>query len=126
VLSEQQVAAGSEVLLTSLTNMATAGTEGYAADLMAAIKHLRVNLGDHIIYGPLPCMMLNDCTDSMVIRTCFEISSWAMEVFKKLYVLIRSSFRLLADQQLKDRGEGGLQSDHRCRLRLLHRRLQTV
>jgi hypothetical protein len=107
VLSGRQVAAGSVVLLTSLTNMATASTEGYAADLMAAVKYLRVNLGDHLIYGPLPCMMLNGCTDSSVIRTCFEVSSWAVEAFKKSYAMLRRGFRL-TDQQLRDRGEGGL------------------
>jgi hypothetical protein len=55
LLSGRQVAPGSVILLCSATNMAAVGTAAYIADLMAAIKHLRVHLGDHLLNGPLPC-----------------------------------------------------------------------
>jgi hypothetical protein len=40
ILSWRQVTAGSAVLLTSATNMAAAGTAGYAEDMISAIKFL--------------------------------------------------------------------------------------
>jgi hypothetical protein len=54
LLAGRQIAGGSVVLLTSLTNMAAAGTAGYINDLLSAIKHLRSNMGDHLV---LTCSM---------------------------------------------------------------------
>jgi hypothetical protein len=117
LLSARQIAAGSVVLLCSLTNMAIAGTVGYANDLMAAIKFLRVNLGDHVLYGPLPCLMMNGCGDEATIRTAFEISRWATTAFGRSYGLVHNSFKLV-DQMAMERGEGIPQTDYRCRIRL--------
>jgi hypothetical protein len=49
VLSGRQIAAGSAVLMTSVTNIAGAGTAGYTDDLFRAIKYLKRNLGDHLV-----------------------------------------------------------------------------
>jgi hypothetical protein len=62
-LSGCQVAAGSVVALTSASNMTAVGTAAYAEDLVEAIKFLRSNLGDHLLYGPLPNLLLNGCDD---------------------------------------------------------------
>jgi hypothetical protein len=88
--------------------------------LMAAIKHLRVNLGDHLLYGPLPCLIINGCNNFATIRTAFNVSNWATMAFGHSYSLVRNSFRLV-DQMLIDRGEGGLQTDFRCRLPMTDR-----
>jgi hypothetical protein len=97
--------------------MATAGTVGYANDLMAAIKFLRDNLGDHVLYGQLPCLMMNVCNNEATIRTAFEISHWATTAFGGSYGLVRNSFKLV-DQMAMERGEGIPQTDYRCRIRL--------
>jgi hypothetical protein len=116
-LSGRQVAAGSAVLLTSLANMAAAGTNGYAEDLVAAIKYLKSHLGDHIIYGPLPNIMLNGCSNGSIIRTTLEVAYWSMHVFKDSPALLQNSFRLL-EKMLADRTVGMTQPAPRCVLRL--------
>jgi hypothetical protein len=112
LLSGQQVAPGSVILLCSATNMAAVGTAAYIADLMAAIKHLRVHLGDHLLYGPLPCAFLNGCDDAATMRTAFKVTA-----FGRSYALVHNSFRLV-DQQLTARGTGGIQAEYRYRMRL--------
>jgi hypothetical protein len=117
LLSSHQIVAGSVVLLCLLPNMAAEGTTSYVNEFIATIKHLRVNLGDHLLYGPLPCLIANGCSDEVTIRTTFEISRWATTAFGPSYGLVCDSFRLV-DRMLIDKGEGGMQTDHRCRLRL--------
>jgi hypothetical protein len=43
--------------------MAAAGTAVYISDLLSAIKLLRSNVGDHLVFGMLPNLMINGCTD---------------------------------------------------------------
>jgi hypothetical protein len=117
LLSGRQVALRSVILLCSATNMAAVGTAAYIADLMSAIKHLRVHLSDHLLYGPLPCAFLNGCDDAATLRTAFEVSTWAVTAFGRSYALVHSSFRLV-DQQLTTRGTGGIQAEYWYRLRL--------
>jgi hypothetical protein len=81
-LSRQQIAAGSAVLMTSVTNMVAAGTAGYTDDLFRAIKYLKRNLGDHLVYGPLPNFFLNRSEDPITIHTCWEFADWAKFTFK--------------------------------------------
>jgi hypothetical protein len=117
VLSGRQVAAGSAVLLTSATNMAAAGTVGYAADLVAAIKYLKSNLGDHLVYGPLPNLLINGCGDWSIIRTSLEVAGWAMQAFQDSLALLQNSYRLL-EKMLGDRMMGEPQPAKRTVLRL--------
>jgi hypothetical protein len=97
--------------------MAAAGTAGYAQDLVTAIKILNRGIGDHVAYGPLPNILLNGCTDEATVRTALEIGCWATHAFRGSDVLLHNSFRLV-EEQFMVRGEGGLQTDYRCRLRL--------
>jgi hypothetical protein len=113
----RQFAAGSAVLLTSATNMAAAGTVGYAADMVAAIKFLKSNLGDHLIYGPLPNLLINRCGDWSTIRTSLEVAGWAMQAFKDSPALLQNSYRLL-EKMLGDRMMGDSQPARRTVLRL--------
>jgi hypothetical protein len=110
LLSGRQVGPGSVVLLTSATNMATAGFIGYTEDLLAAIKFLRRSLGDHILYGPLPNMLMTSCGDEGVIRVCIEVSRWAMVAFKDDRVLLHNSFHKV-EEQFKERNLGDIQVD---------------
>jgi hypothetical protein len=109
-----QIAAGSLVLITSVSNMAAAGTAGYSEDLIAAIQLLRRSLGDHINYGPLPNILFNGATEEL-IRTNLEVGVWAQESFKGNDALLLESFAVL-ESSMADRGVGGLQSNYRCRL----------
>jgi hypothetical protein len=117
LLGGRQVAAGSVVLLSSASNMAAAGTAGYTQDLVAAIHHLRRNLGDHISYGPLPNILFNGSDDENLVRTNLEVGAWAAEAFKDCDALLSSSFKQL-EMMMVGRGRGGRQSNYRCRLRL--------
>jgi hypothetical protein len=117
VLAGRQVAAGSVVLMTSLTNMAVAGTAGYAEDLLATIKYLRSNLGDHILYGPLPNILINGCSNEEAIRTCYDICKWALLHFKNSDTLLSNSFQLV-EKQLTERGGRITQTNYRCVVRM--------
>jgi hypothetical protein len=117
LLSRRQVAPGSVILLCLATNMAAVRTAAYIADLMAAIKHLRVHLGNHLLYGPLPCTFLNACDGAATLRTAFKVSTWVVTAFDRSYALVHNSFRLV-DQQLTTRGAGGIQAEYRYRQRL--------
>jgi hypothetical protein len=97
--------------------MAMAGTAGYVADILGAIKYLRRYLGDHIIYGILPNVMSNGCGDEAVIRTCVEINSWAAVYFRNTDSLLCNSLQL-AEKQMWERGGGRTQTDYRCVIRL--------
>jgi hypothetical protein len=97
--------------------MAAAGTAGYAEDLVAAIKFLRRSLGDHIIYGPLPNLLINGCGDWSVIKTSLEIGWWAMLAFKNSPALLQNSYRLL-EKMLGDRAMNEPQQAMRTVLRL--------
>jgi hypothetical protein len=57
--------------------MAAAGTAGYLNDLAEAIRFLRKELGDHVLYGPLPNIMLNGTEDEATLRTNLEVGAWA-------------------------------------------------
>jgi hypothetical protein len=117
LLAGRQVAGGSVVLLSSLTNMAATGTAGYISDLLAAIKFLRSNVGDHLVFGVLPNIMLDGCSDPATVCTVIEVGRWAQVYFKNCDSLLSNSLDL-AEREIKGRGEGGLQSGFRRRLRL--------
>jgi hypothetical protein len=117
LMAGRQISAGSVVLLTSVTNMAAAGSVGYTMDLIAAIKFLRSNLGDHLEFGALPAFMLNGCSDPATVRTSVETGKWANYYFRDCDVLLRNS-NCLAEKLIMDRGDSDRQSVYRCRLRL--------
>jgi hypothetical protein len=106
LLSGRQVAAGSVILLTSASNMAAAGTAGYAQDLILAIQHLRRTLGDHLLYGPLPNIMFNGTDDEELIRTNLEVGAWVTIAFAHSDALLANSFQSLESSML-GRGRGG-------------------
>jgi uncharacterized membrane protein YgcG len=97
--------------------MAAAGTAGYINDLLAAIKILRSNVGDHLVFGVLPNIMLDGCSDPATVCTAIEVGRWAQVYFKNCDSLLSNSLEL-AEREIKGRGEGGLQSGFRRRLRL--------
>jgi hypothetical protein len=115
-LSGRQIAAGSIVLLTSVTNMLAAGTAGYADDLFRAIRFLRRSLGDHLVYGPLPNIFINGCDDSITIRTAFEFTRWARMTLQE-NTLLSASFEKV-ENMLTERCDGDIQEDSRITLRL--------
>jgi hypothetical protein len=117
VMAGRQITAGSVVLMTSVTNMAAAGTVGYVTDFLAAAKYLRSNMGDHLEFGMLPPFLLNGCNDEAAIRTCLEVSKWANMFFKGSDVLLSDSMSL-AEKLISDRGDSDRQTVNRCRLRL--------
>jgi hypothetical protein len=117
VLAGRHITAGSVILMTSATHMRATGTAAYAEDLLDAIKFLRRSLGDHLVYGPLPNMLLDGCDDQPTIRSVFEISRWAELAFGNLSAHLHNSFGLV-ERQLRARGEDGVQHVQRCTLRL--------
>jgi hypothetical protein len=121
MMKGRQLSAGSVVLLTSLSNMASAGTAGYISDLVEAIRLLKKELGDHVLYGPLPNFMMNGCNDEATIRTNLEVGAWARSMSSggggSEGAIIADSF-LHVEQQMQCRGEGGQLTNYRCRLRL--------
>jgi hypothetical protein len=117
LLAGRQVAGGSAVLLASGTNMAVAGTAGYAADLVNAIKYLRSSLGDHLHYGPLPTLFINGCNDAATLATCFEINAWARRYFRNCDALLHNSI-VLVEGQLRARGDRTLLPNLMGRIRL--------
>jgi hypothetical protein len=117
ILAGRHITAGSVILITSATHMQAVGTAAYTEDLLEAIKTLRRNLGDHLIYGPLPNFMINGCDDPYTIQTVIEIGQWAHLAFKHQAALLRNSFGLV-EEQLKARGACGVQTVQRCTLRL--------
>jgi hypothetical protein len=106
-LSGRQIAAGSTVFLTSVTNMAAAGAAGYADDLFRAIKFLRRSLGDHLVFGAIPNLFLNGSEDPITIRTCWEFVAWAKFTFREEASLLYNSFNFIKKQLIK-RGAGGV------------------
>jgi hypothetical protein len=48
------LAAGGVVLLFSATHLGGAGLAGYTADLMNSINFLKKEVGEHIVYAPMP------------------------------------------------------------------------
>jgi hypothetical protein len=86
--------------------MAAAGTAGYADDLFRAIKFLKRNLGDHLVYGSLPNFMMNGSEDPITIRTCWEFAAWAKFAFRDEASLLSNSFEFI-EKQLAKRGVGG-------------------
>jgi hypothetical protein len=114
-LSGRQVAAGSTVLLTSVTNMTAAGPAGYAEDLLRAIRYLRRSMGDHLVYGPLPNMFLCGCNDPVTIRTAFEVTKWAKLTLSDSCMLTNSFEKV--EELLTKRCGGNFQADFRQSLR---------
>jgi hypothetical protein len=42
---------------------------------------LKEEPGDHLIYDPLPNLLINSCGDWCTIRTSLEVAGWAMQAF---------------------------------------------
>jgi hypothetical protein len=75
------------------------------------------NLGDHLLYGMLPNMFVNRCTDPHIIRVNAEINAWARNYFAASDTLLSNSISL-AEKHIKERGGGSTQTDFRCVVRL--------
>jgi hypothetical protein len=114
-LSGRQVAAGSTVLMTSVTNMTAAGPSGYADDLLRAIRFLRRSMGDHLVYGPLPNLFMGGCNDPITIRTAYEVTMWAKSTLND-NCMLTNSFQKVEKLLIKRCG-GSYQADHKQTLR---------
>jgi hypothetical protein len=77
------LAAGGVVLLFSSTNLGGAGVAGYTADLMHSIAYLKKEVGEHLVYTPLPHYFGAGCKDEQMVRAAVELSAWAADVFGK-------------------------------------------
>jgi hypothetical protein len=112
MLRGRYLAAGSIILLYSSMNLALAGTSGYCADLIAAIERLKVEIGEHVVYTPLP-------QDQMTIRLAVEVGAWAVHYFGKDNNLLKESFEV-ANDIMEEAGTGGHQAEVASRHRLSH------
>jgi hypothetical protein len=74
-------------------------------------------LGDHILYGPLPNILINGCSNEEAIRTCYDICKWALLHFKNSDTLLSNSFQLV-EKQLTERGGRITQTNYRCVVRM--------
>jgi hypothetical protein len=113
------LAAGSIILLYSSMNLAVAGTSGYCADLIAAIQRRKVEIGEHVVYTPLPHFFGAGCKDQMTIRSAVEVGAWAVHYFGKENNLLKESFEVPNDI-MEEAGTGGHQAEVASRHRLPH------
>jgi hypothetical protein len=109
--------AGSVVMLASSTHLAMAGTAAYCEDMMAAIRILKRNLGEHVIYTPLPVYFGNGCSDGLSIRAAVEVAAWATHVFGRERVFLKRTFEA-SHVIIQETGEGGRQVPTAARYRL--------
>jgi hypothetical protein len=109
--------AGSVVMMASSTHLAMAGTAAYCEDVMAAIRILKRNLGEHIIYTPLPVYFGNGCSDGLAIRVAVEVAAWATHVFGRERVFLKRTFEA-SHIISQETGEGGRQVPTSARYRL--------
>jgi hypothetical protein len=72
-LRGRYVAAGSIIMIFSATNLAAAGTAAYCEDLVSSIRLLKRNIGEHVIFTPLPPFFLGGCGDEARVRAAVEV-----------------------------------------------------
>jgi hypothetical protein len=108
---------GSVVMLVSATHPAMAGTAGYCEDLMFTIRKLRRELGEHLIYTPLPQFFGSGCGDGLTIRAAIESAAWATHVFGRERLFLKRTFEA-THVIIAESGEGGLQTATCSRYRL--------
>jgi uncharacterized membrane protein YgcG len=109
--------AGSLVMMASATHLAMTGTAGYCEDVMATIRTLRRQLGEHVIYTPLPIYFGGGCDDGLTIRTAIEVAAWATHVFGRERLFLKRTFEA-SHVIIAETGEGGRQAPASARYRL--------
>jgi uncharacterized membrane protein YgcG len=109
LLKGRYLEAGGAVMLFLATNLAGAGMAGYCADLMHAIATLKKDIGEHLIYTPLPHLFGQGCMDEQTVRSAVEVSAWAAQVFGKERSYLKRSFEV-ANRILAAAGIGGAQT----------------
>jgi hypothetical protein len=77
--------------------LAVAGVAGYTADLMHSINILKKEIGEHIMYVPLPHYFGAGCGDEAAVRGAVELSAWAADVFGRGGSYLKHSFKLATD-----------------------------
>jgi hypothetical protein len=106
LMKGRYLAAGGAVLLFSATHLAMAGLPGYTADLMHAIEYLKKEIGEHMIYAPLPHYFGAGCQDDHTVRAAAELSAWAADVFGGERCYLKHTFEL-ATNIMVGAGTGG-------------------
>jgi hypothetical protein len=113
----QFLVAGGVVLLFSSTNLGGAGVAGYTADLMHSIAYLKKEVGEHLVYAPLPHYFGAGCKDEQTVRAVVELSAWAADVFGLERCYLKHMFELATDI-LVSAGIDGVQPEVKARHRL--------
>jgi hypothetical protein len=108
---------GGAVMMFSATSLAAAGVAGYCADVMHCITTLKKELGEHLVYTPLPHLFGTGCQDETAVRAAVEVSAWAAQVFGRERSYLKRGFEV-ANNILASSGMGGLQAEVRARHRL--------
>jgi uncharacterized membrane protein YgcG len=115
--------AGGLVLLFSATNLAAAGIAGYTADLMHSIGILKKEIGEHLVYAPLPHFFGAGCGDEAAVRGAAELSAWAADVFGRGGSYLKHSF-IMATDIMVGAGQDGTQPAVSARHRLPTKEMQ--
>jgi hypothetical protein len=84
---------------------------------MTAFRKLRRELGEHLIYTPLPQFFGSGCGDEMSIRATVETAAWMTHVFGRERLFLKRTFET-SHVIIAEAGEGGLQEAARARYRL--------
>jgi hypothetical protein len=101
----------------SATNLAAAGTAAYCEDLVNAIRMLKRNIGEHVLFTPLPPFFLAGCGDEATVRAAVEVGVWAPHYFSGERVFLKKSF-VKGTEIMLDAGTGGPQPALNLRMRL--------
>jgi hypothetical protein len=108
LLKGRYLAAGGVVLLFSATNLGTAGVAGYTTDLMHSIERLKKEVGEHLVYAPMPHYFGAGCKDEQTVRGAVELSVWAADMFGRERCYLKHTFGL-ATNILVAAGTDGVQ-----------------
>jgi hypothetical protein len=92
--------AGGAVMMFSATNLVGAGVAGYCADVMHSITTLRKELGEHLVYTPLPHLFGTGCQDEQAVRAAVEVSAWAAQVFGRERSYLKRGFEVAYGAEL--------------------------
>jgi uncharacterized membrane protein YgcG len=105
------------VLIFSATHLGGAGLAGYTADLMNSINFLKKEVGEHIVYAPMPHYFGAGCKDEQTVRAAVELSAWAADVFGQERSYLKHTFELATDLVVAA-GIDGVQPEVKARYRL--------
>jgi hypothetical protein len=83
---------------------------GYCADVMHCITTLKREIGEHLVYTPLPHLFGAGCQDETAVRAAVEVSAWAAQVFGKERSYLKQGFKV-ANNILASSGTGGQQAE---------------